>query len=227
MTLKKIILTVLMTFTFIGTIRADLGAPTIQAICKVTLKDGKIVEGIISFGSGGYEYNYRPHGFCFVHDNGTKQLILYNFSFQKFTPENYGAFRDGSAKLYYAQNVTSHGNLQPTFEFNEKERTLIKTSLDKDEYKLLDEMIMYKKLPLSLYVGLSRNNEDEKIKVKISEIKSVEILEEPGKGWLDVIEIARKKRELDKDAWEDYMEPVWYHEIITDKEKVNYLNQFF
>ncbi|TRX58828.1 hypothetical protein FNH22_13215 [Fulvivirga sp. M361] len=48
--MKKILSTILLTLTLIGTIKADLGAPAIQAICKVTLKDGNTVEGIITFG---------------------------------------------------------------------------------------------------------------------------------------------------------------------------------
>ncbi len=76
-------------------------------------------------------------------------------------------------------------------------------------------MVMYKKLPLSLHVGFGRNNEDKKITIKVSEIKSVEILKNPGEVWLNLISGAREriknqiKSDIEKNenAWIDYMEP--------------------
>ena len=115
----KKLLSIFLSLALIGTTKADLGAPTIQAICKVTLKDGKTVEGIITFGPGGYDYNYRPHGFCFVHDRGTKQLKLYNFSFRRLTPANNGDHRAGTSKLYYVENISKQRYPRSSYEFDE------------------------------------------------------------------------------------------------------------
>ena len=233
--MKKILVIVLLNLCFIGNLKADLGAPTIQAICKITLKDGKTIEGIITFGPGGYEYNYKPHGFCFAHNNGEKQLILFGFSFGLFDPDNYAAYRSGTSKLYYIENVSKQPRPETKTEFNENIRIITVTTTEVDEYKLLDEMVMYMKLPMSLYVGFSQNNEDVKITIKVSEIKSVEILKNPSKIWLDLISSARERinnqikidEEKDNSAWIDYREPAWYHEIILDEQQVNYLKQFF
>jgi len=223
--MKRLLLTLSITFVLLNVVKADLGAPTIQAICKVTLNDNKIVEGVISFGKGGYDYNYRPSGFCFIHSENVYQLNLFSFSFVKFTPNNYGAYRDGKSKLFYAENQNIQSYPNSTFEFKESERMLTKSTEMKEGYKLQDNMVLYMTIPLHLYVGI----DSEKQMINVENIKSVELLRTPSKEWISKIDSARKKliEEQKKDEWMDYMEPVWYHEIINDEKQVTYLKQFF
>ena len=205
----------------------DLGIEEIQAVCKVTLNDGEIIEGFITFGPGGYEYKYRPHGFCFEHDDGRKQLVLYNFKFNLSNLESYASYRNGTAKLCYVKSIRSHE--QPKTEFDKNERILTITKTDVEKYQLLQQMPIYTKLPLDLFVGYCSDAQNGKITIDVTNIKSVELLKNPSKKWLDLIENARKRQHKNEieEEWVDYQPPVWYHEIITDKERLNYLSQFF
>ena len=220
---------ILLIFTSEKSLNLDLGAPEIQAVCKVTLKDGKTIEGFITFGTGGYEYKYRPNGFCFEHDNGTKQLILYDFKFNLSNLESYGSYRNGTSKLCYVENISKRYFQQPKTEFDEEKNTLTITKTDVEKYRLLEQMTIYKKLPLDLSVGYSSDEQNGKTTIEVNQIKSIELLKKPSEKSLEIIENARKKQsESEKEEeWVDYQPPVWYHEIITNQEKIDYLSKFF
>ncbi len=219
--MKKFILCCLLFLSF-SLAKADLGIPTIQAICKVTLKDGSTVEGMISFGEGGYAYHYRPHGFCFIHEMGAVSLKLYDFDFRSFEPNRFHAYREGKARLYYLQNKNFQIAPETEYGINDSTQTLTRSTLDRDDFQLMDEMVMYKSLSQSLFV----EGEKEKIRIAVSEIQSVELLENPGKAWLDLIKAARKKYEKESDD-DESTEPVWYHEIIGDKALLEELKGYF
>ncbi|MFH4965780.1 hypothetical protein V8G69_12335 [Gaetbulibacter sp. M235] len=221
---------ILIIFTSAKPIQLDLGLPEIQAVCKVTLNDGKTIEGFITFGSGGYEYKYRPNGFCLVHDNGTKQLILYDFKFNLSNPDSYASYRKGTAKLYYVENISKRFYEQPKTKYDEEKKILTVTKTDIEKYRLLEEMVMYKNIPLDLFLAYKENNESEKVKIKMNEIKSIELLKNPSKSSLDIIEKARirqAKSEKEDGYWVDYQPPAWYHEIIKNQERIDYLSQYF
>jgi len=230
----KIFLALFLTTVFFGSSKADLGAPFIQAVCKVTLITGEEIDGIITFGRGGYYGKYRPHGFCFAFSNGTHQLKLYGFTFKSLTPENLGAFRAGRARLFYVKNVTEQFYPETKKEWDEERHILSITTSDKSQYKLEDKMPLYKELPIHFHVGFDDAKDDGKTEIKVSDIYAVELLENPGEFWLNKIKSAREKltKKIDDDVardgntWQDYQEPAWYHEIIRDDETLNYLVQF-
>ena len=220
---------ILILFTSGKTVNLDLGEPEIQAVCKVTLNDGKIIEGFITFGSGGYEGKYRPNGFCFEHDNGTKQLILYDFKFNLSNLDSYASHRNGTSKLCYVENISSRYLQQPKTEFDEEKNTLTITKTEVAKYRLLEQMTIYTKLPSGLTVQYSSDEQNGKTTIEVNQIKSIELLKKPSKVSLDLIENARKKqieREKEEESV-DYQPPVWYHEIITNQERIDYLSKFF
>lgn len=225
----KILLSAIFLILFSSnTVDLDLGAPTIQAVCKVTLEDGEIVEGFITFGNGGFDYKYRPHGFCLAHDNGTKQLFLYDFKFNLSNLDNYASHRNGTSKLYYVKNISDRYSQQPISEFDKDKKILSKTYVDTEKLQLLDQMTMYKNLPLSLNLGYGESNE-EKTTIHVNKIKSVELLKKPDKKWLGIIKATRERQRLsdEDDEWVDYQEPVWFHEVMNDKKEMTFLSQFF
>ena len=227
--MRIFIILILLIFTSEKPINIDLGAPEIQAVCKVTLNDGKIIEGFITFGSGGYEGKYRPNGFCFEHDNGTKQLILYGFKFNLSNLDSYASYRNGTSKLCYIENISARYLQQPKTEFDEEKNTLTITKTEVAKYKLLQQMPIYTKLPLGLTVQYSSDEQNGKITIEVNQIKSIKLLKKPSEKSLEIIENARKKkRESEKEeASVDYQPPVWYHEIVQDKKQVKYLSQYF
>ena len=229
----KIFLSILLLiFTSGKSVDFDLGLPEIQAVCKVTLNDGKTIEGFITFGTGGYDYMYRRHGFCRLYENGEREIISYEFPFKLLSYYRYGNHQTGTKKLYYAENIAQGSGMgkHTKKNFNEKQKTLTITKTDVEKYRLLDEMVMYKKIPLDLFLAYKKNNESEKVTIKMSEIKSIELLKKPSESSIEIIKKARErqgKAEEEDEYWLDYQPPVWYHEIITDQERINYLSKFF
>jgi hypothetical protein len=228
--MRILFLFILLIFTSEKPVGLDLGAPEIQAVCKVTLNDGKTIEGFITFGTGGYEYKYRPHGFCFEHDNGTKQLILYNFKFNLSNLDSYGSYRNGTSKLRYVENISKRYYPKPKTEYDKGNKILTITNTDVKKYKILDNMVMYKKLPLSLSLGYNAKELNEKLTIPVNKIQSVKLLKKPSKSSLEIIKKAREKQaksEKENGYWVDYLAPVWYHEIISNQERVDYLSKYF
>jgi len=94
----------------------------------------------------------------------------------------------------------------------------------------MDEMIIYKEIPLNLSLRHIEKEQNEKIAIKVNEIASIVLLKNPSKNSLQTIEKAREKQgiaEAKDEYWGDYQPPVWYHEVITDMQKIEYLAQFF
>lgn len=225
---------IVMSLILVANIKADGGLPSIQAICKVTLKDGSIIEGIITFGHGGYHYNYKPGGFCYVSENGHMKFTFYDFLFKKEQLYTSGSSTQ-AYKIYYVESLNNSPSANIDIQTDETGKIITRTKTEVDKYKFHEEMFMYKRLPLDMHVGYSQNNEDGKISIVVDQIVTVEILEEPGKIWLDLIQNSKDRfthemkldLERKETSWEDYTEPLWYHEIIKDDNQVKYLQQYF
>lgn len=73
------------------------------------------------------------------------------------------------------------------------------------------------------------DKQNGKTSIPVKQIKSIELLKNPSKKSLEIIEIARNKQKQSEkeEEWVDYQPPVWYHEIITNKEQIEYLSKFF
>ncbi len=225
--MKTLIPLILLLFISGKPIDYDLGAPTIQAVCKVTMSDGTTKEGFITFGSGGYELKYRTHGFC-IQRNGSKVLIPYNFDFELSKDLLTSDGRDFD--FWYLENISDNRHSQKKTEFDEKSKILKISVTETEKYKLSKKMVVFEKIPLDLYLDHSDEKENGKVKIHVKKIQSVELLKKPSKASLEVIENARKKQIITekKDGyWTDYQPPVWYHEIIDDKEMVETLSQYF
>lgn len=213
-------------------LRADLGLPQIQAVCRITLVDGTKHEGFIVLSKGTYYY-YRPHGFCFIHGKGVYGLRPFSLEFKPFSPRQIGSYKSGESRLYYAASMV---NSKPKIEydFDEEHSLLTRSCSEINQYELAEKIILYSNLPLSLYLPDKPADEDSVLAVDISEIDRFEFLAYPSESWLEIIETARQRLqkemiELEKkgDVWVDYLPPDWYHEILTDDERYGYLRQYF
>ena len=174
--------------------KADLGLPDIQAVCKVTLKDGTVVEGLVTIASGGYFYHYQSDGFCFVREDvGIVELRLFSLKFGVFQPDRHQAYRDGNAKLYFAQNQNFQNFPQTDYMINDSSSLVIRRTVDQDNFLMMDEMVMYHALPLSLYLNNNDLGEESEVRVNVADIQSVELVAKPSKKWLKVIEEARDR----------------------------------
>jgi len=206
----------------------------VNIVCRVVLINGNTVEGFIDFGSG------IPDGFYF--ENGefsnwkAKPIYNFDFYFRKFTRQSeqeYTIFREygyddtvyvKSVKhLYYLneqgksrigteakqQIIKSDGGLSLTISHD------IKCEI---HYKLKDSLVLYQELAPDTYIRESVGL--RKIRVKISEIKSLEFLVEPDRQWLDIISKNRTEaEEINKeknDKSEFHEKSNWFHVIVKD-----------
>jgi hypothetical protein len=225
----------LITFISLNITQADVGLPTIQSICRVTLEDGQKIEGMISFGRGGYNYSYNPNGFCFMDERGSYVLKLFNLDFHEFYPEIFYSYFLPRRQLYYAKNITIEYPVQfPVYTYNDTFNILKMNKSIESNFKLTKKLLLYKNLPLTLYLDNSYEKLDT-VEIDLSKMKSFELLRDPSEYWLKLIESAREKLKYkmtedfkkDDSAWEDYIEPSWYHEILKDDTIFNYLKIWF
>jgi hypothetical protein len=232
--MKKILC--LLTFCMsINFTQADVGLANIQAICRVTMSDGQKFEGIITFGGGGYNYSYNPNGFCFKTGNGLYVLKLLNLDFNVLEPEIFYSYFLPSRQIYYAKNISSDYPPQiPVYSYNDTNNILKMNKSVLTNFKLSEKLILYMNLPLTLYIDDSYEKLDF-IDIDLSKMKTLELLKDPSEYWLKLIKTARNKlgnkilEDLKQDdgAWEDYIEPAWYHEILKDVSKYNYYKLWF
>src|SRR5512138_2220571 len=72
---------------------ADLGKPNLQAICRITLKDGSVLEGAVQVARGGYQRYWDVNGF-YITERGEpapfrsdfRIPILFDLDFKAFEP---------------------------------------------------------------------------------------------------------------------------------------------
>ena len=205
---------------------SDVGPPPVQAVCRITLKNGDTLEGFISLGNN-YGYYYRTDAICIIKDDSIYYTRKLNLNFRQID-FNFELSKNmhckDNCKFYFAKSYRPESYDSITFK-RDSLNNLIQTYLYKDNFKLLSEFPIFKSLPLSLYLGYEEDTSETK--VPIEQIKRIEILIEPAKFWLDKIESAREKRLNDKEAWEDYVEPVWYHDIFKDSARINYFQSLY
>lgn len=192
----------------------DLGVPHIQAICEVEFKSGEKEEGIISFGGGGYNFRYTPHGFYFKTKTSSYMKLL-SLDFQSLNLERKNTevfYLENQTKSYSRGNLTESGDSLLTRQFEEK-------------FKIRKEFTAYKSLPIHLHVGWDTTLE-QKI-INVDSVASFKLMSRPAQKWLDLISQARVKLSKVEDTYTDYVEPAWYHEIRKDKELRNELMKYF
>jgi len=171
--MKNILSIIALTLTFM-TVKADLGDPTIQAVCKITLISGESIEGFIVLGHGGY-YGIWTNGFYFEQGENYKHPILFSLVFksiERTEPKTYsvntgieGGLRfTRNLKFYYMeweQTPSVYESKKVNFISNDSSTYLtVSTNLEK-KYKLLDTLSLYLELPKSTYL-----NSKEKVKIK-------------------------------------------------------------
>lgn len=229
----------------------DLGHPDIQAICRITLKDGNTIEGILLLGKGGYQTYLDTNGFYIIVDNPPhsqlKMAILFTLNFEGIMPFKGKLFHGGSIStnptlannphVYYLHDITSkiHYIHETKIEENfhkDKNPLLLKRKITHDLiYELLEHIPVYLILPevIHLESGYQSKEKIEPMMVPVHQIEKFELLKNPPQKWLD--EIAEKTRTWDKKfaTCDDCVLMVeWYHELVKKtKEDREYFEKSF
>lgn len=216
---------------------ADLGAATVQAVCRVTLKSGEKIEGFIKVFQGGYIRRYKPNGFCVVRNDSVVSSLFFDLRNSRIS---LNASND-SDKIYYADCPNNNDwtyNTQNKIKVNKNTLILERQLSDTDEYILHDYVLIYSKLPLHLYLSdyyEDNSQREEFYTIQTKDIVSIEILKEPSQHWLVLILQAREKinnhieeaYKKDESAYIDWMEPSWYHEIYQNVELRKETEKYF
>ena len=230
----KLLIFIIVLITPIQSTFADLGLPNIQAIARVELQDGKVIEGMILLGKGGYNYTYHSDAFC-VAINNNYQLFPMNLNFTKFTPNSYRTSQNKVLEVYYAKNTSRKIRPTTTVTLEEdKNNKILKKTFSKEETFILKKSIsLHTKLPLDLHLAYT-NKTNGQILIEIDKIKVFSLVKDPSQKWKEYIETSVKKLnskmkedEASGHPWVDYAQPEWYHRIMKDKNRVSYLNRFF
>ena len=95
-------------------------------------------------------------------------------------------------------------------------------------YLVLKEFHIHKKLPVSLFLPNEEwarsaefiNNLGSE-KINVDDISKFKLLKNPERRWLEIIEKTRIEQDEINDEWEDYFEPLWYHEIRKNEDQFN------
>ncbi|MDX1909485.1 MAG: hypothetical protein SF053_20770 [Bacteroidia bacterium] len=211
----------------------DAGVPYINAVCRVSLKNGTVHEGMICIVRGGY-LGYRKNGFGYKYPG--RDNIFYNF----FSLDDYFYHGDPSPRwdnesgkeqypeVYFMSAPYYDVNRASTFNDTTLEHSI--SEIYTYNYLLFKEFHIFQGLPLSLRLSgeeqVRSGQEEEmvpRVAISVDEVARFELLVNPHEKWLEVVQKARERRLNSGEAWEDYEEPLWYHEIRADTALFNSL----
>ncbi len=200
-----------------GTASADLGDPTTQAVCRITLDNGRVIEGFITVAAGGYDGTH-PNGFRFQGGSNNATHFL-NADFKRLTRDALGNYRI----VFNGGRVVSGTALRKPSKivFLDWQAEVLNNQ-EYQQYKELDAITIVSELSYHLYIdekyeGLQRGSV---ITIPLEKLVSFELINRPAKRWLDHIKERREvSSEVDADA-EDFTEPDWYHELRLHKQFV-------
>jgi hypothetical protein len=228
--MKKTVFIIALLLTFI-TVKADMGDPTIQAVCKVTLTNGESAEGYIVLGNGGY-FGIWTNGFYFEQGENYKHPVLFSLAFksiEKTASNTYEVNTGIEGGLNFKQNVkffymewvpTPSISKSPKINYiaNDSSTYLtVVTNLEK-KYKLLDTLSLCLELPKSTYLNAKENVKQKKIAVK--DIIKFELVDNPSGKWIsEITDKTKNAQELygGTDSSGDFWAASWYHDIIKDE----------
>jgi len=218
---------------------ADVGDPTVQAVCRVTLINGKTVEGLIKIGSGGYNGLWM-NGFNV--ETNYKQQISNNQSFFdlnfRYIQLNDTSIAIGNStsnlngakvRVRYLQWVENPSIYEPV-KYITTEDSLVITKHIERHYLFLDSIAIF--MDMSSVSFLDTIDEHQKpprqikvIKIATKDIAKFELVEFPSQEWLSKIEIANRRfDELfnGENSSGDGKPAMWFHDMVAKKELYDY-----
>ena len=205
--------------------------PNIQAIGKITLKNGQSAEGVIALGYSYDNKHFHPNAF-YYETPSDKQLILLDLDFSGFYLELLES--KASGKLFYAESKSDQSQSRYKISEEGEDKILNKKILREENFVLKKEFSLYPELPLSLNVRAKVTGNENISSYKVDEITSFELIRELPDHWSKKIEQAKtrlkKKMEKDKERsnlWLEYQEPIWYHDIIHDNIELSKWRHYF
>jgi len=217
--------------------------PDVLSVCKIELRDGKIVEGVILVAQGGSSRYYDTNGFYLVLNEKMEKILLFNPDFYAIQPykgiielsptEKSGwgpaAKKKGwfeNPRIYFLHDITSQ-KLQGR-DFTEVKATadtldsaimLKRDIIHHIYYELLDYIPVFTEVPRDLYLG--HDISIQPLKVSTKDVERFELVLDPSQKWLDQITSAvgewTKMHQQEENF--EVPRPEWFHQIRQEKEK--------
>ncbi|MCX6292047.1 MAG: hypothetical protein NT126_09825 [Bacteroidetes bacterium] len=228
-------------FLFISETNAFRGEnpSPVQAVCRITLTDGKSVEGFLKLGVRGYSEIWMNGFYVRVEREQLNYDNQFYFSFDfKWIQvressilypihENSNGLFDtkGKRKIYFLQYIDNSSVSQPTKTLVRSDTIQLVSHYER-KYFMTDKITLY--LDVSAALALDTIDVFQKppvsinrVSIPVQDIASIEIMDHPGKKWLDKIDMARKKSgeyiKQNPDLYDSTQDdPLWFHEMIHD-----------
>jgi len=227
------------------------GLSDVLSVCRIELRDGRTIEGVVWVAQGGYNRYYDTNGFYIKLDPATEKVVLFITDFYAIapykgivwrTPEEMTGWglaaknkaRLENAQVCYLHDVTSKkyqtGNATEVIETVDTldSSTVLKRDIVYHNiYELLDYIPVFTEVPGELYVGQSITVEP--IRVPTKDVLRFILVLEPSQKWLEQIDSAvaewTKKHQSEENF--EVPLPVWFHQIIREREKYVEMKNLF
>lgn len=212
--------------------QADLGLGDLLAVCRVTLRTGRRVEGVVLVASGGYEKYLSTNGFFeLINDSIKSRPLLFQRGFGFFEPRDgivsetlgSGAYvRRFKATTYFLYDM-SHRTPSGLMDVKTELRAATDTTgllLSRDishhlRYELLRYVPLYPTVPPKLFLGWEDPSAAPE-KLAVRDIARFELVRDPSADWLKRIAAAESAYCADHAEDPDLFLPTWYHRIENE-----------
>ena len=219
---------------FLSLAQADLGNGDLLAVCRVTLRTGKRVEGVVLVASGGYDRYLSTNGFFELTNDSIQSMpLLFSRKFGGFEPRDgivnetrvtgvgtrVRRFKATTYFLYDMSHRTPSGLMDVRNELRAATDTTA-LSLTRDishhlRYELLRYIPLYPGVPPNLFLGWEDPSAaPEKLAVK--DIARFDLVRDPSAEWLKRIAAAESAYCADHAEDPDLFLPTWYHRIVNE-----------
>ena len=200
--------------------------PDVQAICRMTLKTGETVEGIVLIARGGSGRYCDTDGFYIELRDRPEIMVVFDLSFFAFEPDKgiievfpssrgrWEQYTD--PKVFYLRDISSASHKSKKSEITmETERTDSAFILKRDvvlhaEYELLDYVPVYPRVPEELYLRTTKSIEP--LHISTGNIKRFEFIIDPASAWLEQISSVARQRKGEDTS----IDLKWFHDIMRD-----------
>jgi len=190
-----------------ASLSADLGKPDLHALCRVTLKDGTIIDGAILAAKGGYQRYWDVNGFYITartssSDEGFKRAELFDLDFRALEPwtgrklhanssSSSPNIADSNPKAYYLEDITSQAWINGERKVDEclipehsgEVQILSRTITHSFVYRLLDSVPVFTEIPDVVFLdrrvmdSLSESLEMTPVRPKLIPVKEIQKFE--------------------------------------------------
>lgn len=219
------------------------GLSDVLSVCKIELRDGKTIEGVIIVAHGGYNRYYDTNGYYLVLNQKIEKVVLFSTDFYAIQPykgivelspnsktgwgleaKKKGWFE--TPKIYYLHDISleklqgmNFTEVKATADTLDSKILLKRDIVHHNVYELLDYIPVFTEVPRDLYLG--QDISIEPLRVYTKDVERFELVLEPSQKWIDQINSGVSEWTKKHQVEENFEVPLpdWFHQIRQEKEK--------